>query len=82
MATRSFTKDQKDFNAEDECDLLLKGYLAFQDPPKLDALPVLKGLKDLGITVKVTSEVTPPRLDKPTQLQIANFLIGLSLFCS
>lgn len=55
VATRSFTKHQSHYSEADEHDLLLKGYLAFQDPPKLDAQPALKGLKDLGIDVKVKS---------------------------
>ena len=59
VATRSFTKDQSQYGEEDEHDLLLKGFLAFQDPPKLDAQPALKGLKDLGIHVKVTFLSSP-----------------------
>ena len=38
---------------EDECDLILKGYVAFLDPPKDSAGKAIKALQDHGITVKV-----------------------------
>jgi Mg2+-importing ATPase len=41
------------FTAADERDLILKGYVAFLDPPKETAAPALAALRQHGVTVKV-----------------------------
>ena len=38
---------------EDECDLILKGYVAFLDPPKDSAAKAIQALGNHGVTVKV-----------------------------
>jgi Mg2+-importing ATPase len=38
---------------DDECDLILKGYIAFLDPPKDSAAKALAALQQHGVTVKV-----------------------------
>jgi Mg2+-importing ATPase len=38
---------------EDECDLILKGYVAFLDPPKDSAAKAINALGNHGVTVKV-----------------------------
>jgi len=38
---------------EDECDLILKGYIAFLDPPKESAGKAINALQNHGVTVKV-----------------------------
>jgi Mg2+-importing ATPase len=38
---------------EDECDLILKGYVAFLDPPKDSAGKAITALQNHGVTVKV-----------------------------
>ena len=38
---------------EDECNLILKGYIAFLDPPKDSAAKALAALQQHGVTVKV-----------------------------
>ena len=38
---------------EDECDLILKGYIAFLDPPKDSAAKAINALQQHGVTVKV-----------------------------
>lgn len=38
---------------EDECDLILKGYIAFIDPPKDSAEKAIRALQKHGITIKV-----------------------------
>lgn len=42
-----------EFTMEDECDLVLKGYVAFLDPPKETARAAIEALQKHGITVKV-----------------------------
>jgi Mg2+-importing ATPase len=41
------------YSKEDECDLTLKGYVAFLDPPKDSARPALRALHEHGVMVKV-----------------------------
>src|SRR4029453_656612 len=38
---------------EDECDLILKGYVAFLDPPKDSARKAISALQQHGVCVKV-----------------------------
>ena len=41
------------YSKEDECELVLMGYVAFLDPPKDSAAPAILALKNHGVTVKV-----------------------------
>ncbi|MDD5252061.1 MAG: magnesium-translocating P-type ATPase [Patescibacteria group bacterium] len=52
---REITDDQHTFNKDDEKDLVLKGYVAFLDPPKPSAKKALDSLRELGVLVKVLS---------------------------
>jgi Mg2+-importing ATPase len=45
--------DKQQFGKDDERDLVLKGYVAFLDPPKESATPALVALQKHGISVKV-----------------------------
>jgi Mg2+-importing ATPase len=45
--------DKPAYGKEDECDLTLKGYVAFLDPPKESTPSALAALKGHGIVVKV-----------------------------
>jgi Mg2+-importing ATPase len=52
-------KDEPDsqtiFTKNDESGLILKGYVAFLDPPKPSAIEAVRSLKELGVQVKVLS---------------------------
>jgi Mg2+-importing ATPase len=41
------------YSKDDECDLVLKGYVAFLDPPKETATTAIAALQKYGVTVKV-----------------------------
>ena len=41
------------YSKADECDLVLKGYLAFLDPPKESAAPAILALQKHGVDVKI-----------------------------
>jgi Mg2+-importing ATPase len=45
--------DDEFISKEDECDLILKGYVAFLDPPKDSAAKAIGALRNHGVTVKV-----------------------------
>jgi len=47
------TDGQAVYGKDDERDLVLKGYVAFLDPPKETAAPAIAALRDHGIAVKV-----------------------------
>ena len=53
LAYREFPRDKTSFTTADESQLVLLGYIAFFDPPKVSATEALKLLKDVGVTVKV-----------------------------
>ena len=42
-----------EFSQEDECDLIIAGFLVFTDPVKPSAKKAIEDMKDYGITVKV-----------------------------
>ncbi|HEV3144068.1 MAG TPA: magnesium-translocating P-type ATPase [Gemmataceae bacterium] len=46
-------KDKPSYSKEDESDLILKGYVAFLDPPKDTSLAAIKALQEHGVAVKV-----------------------------
>jgi len=41
------------YGKEDECDLVLLGYIAFLDPPKETAAPAIAALRDHGVGIKI-----------------------------
>lgn len=45
--------DKTTFSRDDEQDLILKGYVAFLDPPKDTAAPAIQALQKHGVAVKV-----------------------------
>jgi Mg2+-importing ATPase len=53
IAYREFPRDRKSFSTADESRLILLGYIAFFDPPKVSATEALKLLKHVGVHVKV-----------------------------
>lgn len=55
VAHRSFLSKEDNFSVEDECDMVLIGFLAFLDPPKPSASSAIRQLQNYGIEVKVLS---------------------------
>ena len=47
--------DSTPYSKSDECDLVLKGYVAFLDPPKDTATAAIKALQNIGVSVKVVT---------------------------
>jgi Mg2+-importing ATPase len=76
-------KDVKDpksvYSKEDETDLVLKGYVAFYDPPKPTAKKAIDALKTLGIDFKVLTgdnELVTRKICTDVGLEIKNLLTG------
>ena len=53
VAYRDYQTDKTVFSIKDEKEMVLKGYVAFLDPPKPSAKVAIQALKKLGIDVKV-----------------------------
>jgi Mg2+-importing ATPase len=53
VAYREFPRKKATFSPADERNLILLGYIAFYDPPKVSALEAIGQLRDAGVQVKV-----------------------------
>jgi Mg2+-importing ATPase len=67
------------YGKDDERDLVLKGYVAFLDPPKDSATPAIAALKDHGVTVKVLTgdnELVSRKICHEVGIDADHFLLG------
>ncbi len=67
------------YSREDECDLILKGYVAFLDPPKPSTKETLIALKNTGIEVKVLTgdnELVTKKICSEVGLESKGLLTG------
>ena len=72
-------KDKPSYSKEDECELILKGYVAFLDPPKDTALAAIKALQDHGVAVKVLTgdnELVSRKICSEVGIDVEHSLIG------
>lgn len=53
VAYKDFERNKESYSRDDEKDLILKGYIAFLDPPKPTAKKTIETLQSLGIEFKV-----------------------------
>ena len=53
IAFKDTPADKMVYSKEDECAMVLRGYIAFLDPPKETALPAIEALRKHGVSVKV-----------------------------
>jgi Mg2+-importing ATPase len=67
------------YGKDDERDLVLKGYVAFLDPPKDSAPPALAALQGHGVAVKVLTgdnELVSKKICREVGLDVDNVLLG------
>jgi len=70
------------YGKDDEQDLILKGYIAFLDPPKESAAPSITVLQSHGITVKVLTgdnELVSRKICSEVGLSLEEVLTGLTI---
>ena len=70
------------FGVNDECDMVLLGYLAFLDPPKESTADAIKALKEHGITTKILTgdnDKVTRTICKQVGLKVRNMLLGTDL---
>lgn len=53
VAYKELNANKEVYSRDDESNLILKGYIAFLDPPKPSAKETIEAIRDLGIEVKV-----------------------------
>jgi Mg2+-importing ATPase len=67
------------YSKDDENNLILKGYIAFLDPPKETAAPAITALRQHGIEVKVLTgdnELVSRKICKEVGLPLEHVLTG------
>lgn len=70
------------FNAKDECDMVLMGYLAFLDPPKETTAAAIQALKEHGVTTKILTgdnEKVTRTICAQVGLKVRTMLLGADL---
>lgn len=79
VAHKQIANDDPLINKDDECDLILKGYIAFLDPPKDSAGKAIKALQSHGVTVKVLTgdnELVTRKVCREVGLNADTILLG------
>ncbi len=67
------------YSKDDESNLVLKGYVAFLDPPKQTASPAVLALRDHGVTVKILTgdnELVSRKICQEVGLSTEEVLLG------
>ena len=70
---------QDNYTTDDEKRLVLRGYLAFLDPPKQGALEAIRALEDLGVEVKIITgdnELVTKKICSELGLEIKGCITG------
>ncbi|MCX5658051.1 MAG: magnesium-translocating P-type ATPase [Candidatus Omnitrophica bacterium] len=79
IAYKDFDHPKDRYTKDDEQDLILKGYIAFLDPPKPSAKKTIEVLKSLGIDFKVLTgdnELVTKKICAEVGLDIKGFATG------
>lgn len=79
IAYRDFDLPRDRYTKDDEQDLILKGYVAFLDPPKPSARKTIETLKSFGIDFKVLTgdnELVTKKICSEVGLDIKGFATG------
>ncbi len=67
------------FSKDDECGMVLKGYIAFLDPPKETASPAIEALRKHGVAVKVLTgdnDLVSRKICSEVGIPTENTLVG------
>ena len=82
LAQKSNPSPIDTFGVEDECDMVLLGYLAFLDPPKETTASAIQALKANGVTTKILTgdnEKVTRTICKQVGMQVRNMLLGADI---
>ena len=70
------------FGAQDECDMVMMGYLAFLDPPKESTMEAIQALKRYGVATKILTgdnEKVTRTICIQVGLKVRGMLLGTDL---
>jgi len=79
VAYKDMPQDRSVFSKEDEQDLVLRGYVAFLDPPKLSTRVALAALEKHGVHVKVLTgdnDIVAKKICADVGLGVGRVLLG------
>lgn len=79
VAYKELPLEQITYSVQDECDLILMGYIAFLDPPKDSATEAIAALTRNGIQVKILTgdnEIISRKTCKDVGLSVHHILLG------
>lgn len=79
IAYKNFENKQEAYSRHDEKDLILKGYIAFLDPPKPSAKRAIQALEKLGIDFKVLTgdnELVTKKICSEVGLDVKGLVTG------
>ncbi len=82
VAYKDMVANKEVYSKDDEQDLVLKGYIAFLDPPKSTARKTIEVLRKLGIELKVLTgdnELVTKKICSEVGLDIKGLMTGESL---
>lgn len=71
--------EKQSCSVDDECDMILMGYLAFLDPPKESAAGAIKALREHGVRTKILTgdnEKVTKTICNQVGLEVKNMLLG------
>ncbi|HLN30979.1 MAG TPA: magnesium-translocating P-type ATPase [Gemmataceae bacterium] len=72
-------EEKPSYSKDDECDLILKGYVAFLDPPKDTARSAILALQEHGVSVKVLTgdnDLVSRKICREVGIEVDDFLLG------
>lgn len=79
IAYKDYDNPKETYSKDDETAMVLKGYIAFLDPPRSTAKKAIEALQDLGIDLKVLTgdnELVTKYICNAVGLDIRNMLTG------
>jgi P-type Mg2+ transporter len=79
IAYKDLPSDRTVYSAKDECELVLRGYVAFLDPPKASSRKALAALDTHGVHVKVLTgdnDIVARKICADVGLTVAHVVLG------
>ncbi|MDR0792452.1 MAG: magnesium-translocating P-type ATPase, partial [Chitinophagaceae bacterium] len=79
VAIKEFDNRALTYSVEDECDLVLTGFIGFLDPAKPSAKTSIEALQKLGVSIKVLTgdnEIVTKKICKDVGIPINKILLG------
>ena len=82
IAQKSNPSPVDSFGIQDECEMVLMGYLAFLDPPKESTAEAIRALKNHGVATKILTgdnEKVTRTICQQVGLKVRNMLLGTEI---